>query len=94
MHAHPGGVKEVVGAGSLDDLSLLLHGEILPGELGVHIGLVQLHDLVVADRPRVGIVHDACQPALCLRTDEKCIVSNPAELLVPQAKNICHSMLL
>ncbi len=68
---HPGGVQEIVGAGRLNDFSLLLDGEVLPGELRVHIRLVQLHDLVVANRPRVGIVHDARESTLGLYTEQE-----------------------
>lgn len=66
-HAYPLGVEEVVGAWGLDDLGLLLNVEVLPGELRVNVLLVQLHDLIVADAARVGVVHDACQPPLCLQ---------------------------
>jgi hypothetical protein len=42
---HPLRVEEVVGAGGHDDLGLLFDGEVLPGELGVDVVLVQLQDL-------------------------------------------------
>lgn len=64
--AHPSGVQQVVRAGGLDDLGLLLNCEVGPRELRVNVLLVQLHDLVVADCARVGVVHDACQAPPCL----------------------------
>ena len=60
---HPGCVQQVVGARGFDDLGLLLQVEIAPGKLAVNVLLVQLHDFVVADGPRVGVVHDAGQPS-------------------------------
>ncbi len=65
--AHPLGVEEVVGARGDDDLGLLLQGEVFPCEIRVHVRLVQLKDLVVADGTRVGVVHDTGQSPLGLQ---------------------------
>jgi hypothetical protein len=82
MQTHPGGIQEVIGAGGLDDLGLLLHAEVLPGELGVHVGLVQLHDLVVADGARVGVVHDPSQAPLGLHVMSRRLVRYGAQVCV------------
>jgi hypothetical protein len=58
---YPCSVEQVVGAGGLDDLGLLLHSEVGPCELRVDVLLVQLQDLVVTDRARVCVVHDPRQ---------------------------------
>ncbi len=63
--AYPCSVEQVVGAGGLDDLGLLLHCEVGPCELRVNVLLVQLQDLIVADCARVGVVHDPRQTPPC-----------------------------
>lgn len=65
---YPGGVQQVVGARRFDDLGLLLNSEVLPGEVGVDVLLVELQDFIVADGARVGVVHDACQLPLGLHS--------------------------
>lgn len=54
-----GGVKLAVGATSLDDLGLLLEGEVLPGEVWANVLLEQGKDFVVGDGTWVGKVVDA-----------------------------------
>jgi hypothetical protein len=54
-----GGVELAVAATSLDDLGLLLKGEVLPGEAGADVLLEQREDLVVRDSTWVGEVEDA-----------------------------------
>mmetsp|Transcript_29652 Transcript_29652/g.51563 ORF Transcript_29652/g.51563 Transcript_29652/m.51563 type:complete len:251 (+) Transcript_29652:236-988(+) len=51
-------VQLVVGALGDQDLVLLLHGEVGPGELRVDVLLVERQHLVVADGPRVAEVVD------------------------------------
>jgi hypothetical protein len=48
-----------VTSSSLDNLSLLVQGEVLPGELWTHVFLEQSKDLVVRDGTWVGEVVDA-----------------------------------
>lgn len=54
-----GGVKLAVGASGLDDLGLLLEGEVLPGEVWANVLLEEGENLVVGDGTWVGEVVDA-----------------------------------
>ena len=54
-----GGVKLAVAATSLDDLSLLLKREVLPGEIGADVLLEERQNLVVGDGAWVGEVVDS-----------------------------------
>ena len=52
-------VELTVAPAGLDDLALLVEGEVDPGEGGPDVGLEELQDLVVADGAGVGEVVDA-----------------------------------
>lgn len=54
-----GGIKLAVAAAGLDDLCLLLEGEVLPGEVWADVLLEKGKDLVVGDGAGVGEVVDA-----------------------------------
>lgn len=54
-----GGVEHAVGASGLDDLGLLLEGEVLPLEVWTNVLLEEGEDLVVGDGTGVGEVVDA-----------------------------------
>lgn len=54
-----GGIKLAVAAAGLDDLCLLLQGEVLPGEIWADVLLKKGEDLVVGDGAGVGEVVDA-----------------------------------
>jgi hypothetical protein len=54
-----GGVELAVGTAGLDDLGLLLEGEVLPGEVWADILLEESKNLVVGDGTWVGEVVDA-----------------------------------
>lgn len=53
-----GGVQLAVAASSLDDLGLLLEGEVLPCEIRANVLLEESKDLVVGDGTWVGEVVD------------------------------------
>lgn len=53
------GVQLAVGSSSLDNLCLLVQGEVLPGELGADVLLEERENLVVGDGTWVGEVVDA-----------------------------------
>lgn len=53
------GVEHAVGAAGLDDLGLLLEGEVLPGEVWTNVLLEEGENLVVGDGTWVGEVVDA-----------------------------------
>ena len=54
-----GGVEHAVGASGLDDLGLLLEGEVLPLKVWTNVLLEKGQDLVVGDGSWVGEVVDA-----------------------------------
>jgi hypothetical protein len=54
-----GGVQLAVRSSSLDNLCLLVQGEVFPGEVGAHVLLEESKDLVVGDGTWVGEVVDA-----------------------------------
>lgn len=54
-----GGIKLAVAASGLDDLGLLLQGEVLPGEIWTDVLLEKGKDLVVGDGAGVGEVVNA-----------------------------------
>jgi len=54
-----GSIQLAVTPSGLDDLGLLLQGEVLPCEVGTNVLLEQGEDLVVRDGTRVGEVVDA-----------------------------------
>lgn len=54
-----GGIKLAVAASGLDDLGLLLQGEVLPGEIWADVLLEKGKDLVVGDGAGVGEVVNA-----------------------------------
>ena len=54
-----GGVEHAVGASGLDDLGLLLEGEVLPLKVWTNVLLEEGQDLVVGDGSWVGEVVDA-----------------------------------
>ena len=60
-----GGIQLAVAASGLDDLGLLVKGEVLPCEVGAHIFLEERKDLVVGDGSWVGEVVDAGVLVLC-----------------------------
>lgn len=53
------GVELAVGAASLDDLGLLLEGEVLPGEVWANVLLEEGENLIVGDGTWVGEIVDA-----------------------------------
>ena len=53
------GIQLAVAASGLDDLGLLLKGEVLPGEVGADVLLEESKDLVVGDSTWVGEVVDS-----------------------------------
>jgi len=60
-----GGIEFVVGPWSLDDLGLLLDGEIFVSICRVNVLFVQLQDFVVRNDTGIGKVVDSRQPCLC-----------------------------
>jgi len=54
-----GGIELAVAASGLDNLGLLLQGEVLPCEIGADILLEEGKDLVVGDSSWVGEVEDS-----------------------------------
>lgn len=54
-----GGIQLAVRSSSLDNLCLLVQGEVLPGEVGADVLLEESENLVVGDGTWVGEVVDA-----------------------------------
>lgn len=57
-------VQSVVGPAGLENLGLLLHGEVRVGVVRIHVLLVEIQHLIVGDGSRVAEVVDAGQLAL------------------------------
>ena len=60
-----GVIQSVVRPAGLENLSLLLHGEVRISIVRVHVLLVEVEHFIVGDGSRVAEVVDASQFALC-----------------------------